>query len=66
MNSIIFAPQTNRRTEDIETYVTDEHNNLRHLWIIISRRDAEFSRLSELSVKSVDHIKMNKKHPICG
>ncbi len=61
MNSIIFAPQTNRRTEDFETYgtdgqkilktyVTDEHNNLRHLWIIISRRDAEFSRLSETSV----------------
>lgn len=24
MNSIIFAPQTNRRTEDIETYGTDE------------------------------------------
>jgi hypothetical protein len=24
MNSIIFAPQTNRRTEDIEPYGTDE------------------------------------------
>ena len=53
MNSIIFAPQTNRQTEDFETFGTDEHNNLRHLcnlWFIFSRRDAEFSRLSELSV----------------
>lgn len=24
MNSIIFAPQTNRRTEDFEPYGTDE------------------------------------------
>lgn len=29
MNSIIFAPQTNRQTEDIETYWTDEQRFLK-------------------------------------